>query len=122
MNVLKTFARIVKARSKGGDVTVVANLRDSTELLKYMISLPETFIASIDIACSEISGYNGAYLVSLNPDGGIFCEPAVSDITGEVKRGGGLYLIDQTAIGEYLPEDFVLDSQKFKLIGEPQDD
>lgn len=118
MNIERTFARVLKAHAKGEDVTVVTNYARAAILLKYILAYPDTHVCCLELESVEADGYSQAFLLSLDADGTVFCEKAISSITGEVKCGDGLYLIDVSAVGSHAPEEFLLyDGQKFKLIG-----
>lgn len=118
MNTEKVFAKMLKAKSNGTDVSVVTNYANTKKLFKYFLSLPDTYIVDVEIGEVEWRGYDGAYLLDLCADGGIYVQPAILD-NGSVARGEGLYFIDVSAIGEHLPEDFVFESEEtvIKLIG-----
>lgn len=114
MNIQKTFSRIVKANANGKDVTVVTDYDNAKDLLKYVLSIPDTSVASIELSAPEWHGYDDAYLLSINSDGTVYCEEAVLE-SGAIAKGEGLYLIDVLAIGENLPEDFVLDTENTQI-------
>ena len=118
MNIEKVFARMLKAKAKGVDVSVVTDYENAKELIKYVLTMPDTYIVDIECNTPEWKGYDDPYTIALCADGGLFCEPSVRE-DGGIGRGAGLYLIDVVAIGEYLPSDFVLDdpSTEIKLIG-----
>ena len=118
MNTEKVFAKMLKAKSGGKDVSVITTAINAKELIKYSLSLPDTYIADIEIGEPMWKGYNEAYLVDLCSNGAVYAQPAILE-NGTIARGEGLYLIDVFAIGEHLPEDFVLDSEEtiIKLIG-----
>lgn len=117
MNVQKLFAKMLKANCKNIDVTAIIDYKNAQELLKYLLTYPSTYIISIEIAQSEWKGYDGAYLITLGDDNSIYCQPAIIESTGEPARGAGLFYIDTNAIGEHLPEDFVLSQEsEIKLI------
>lgn len=119
MNVQKMFAQVLKAHASGKDITVVTNVSKTIELLRFVLSLQDTTLISVDIAQSDYSGYCGSYLLSYCADGYVYCEPAMTK-TGRIKCGTGLYLIDKSAIEDFQPEEFILDSatSKIKIIGD----
>ncbi len=118
MNNEKVFARMLKAKAKGVDVSVVTDYENAKEIIKYALAMPDTYIIDVEIGDALWKGYADPYTVSLCADGGLYCEPSVRE-DGGIGCGAGLYLIDVIAIGEYLPSDFVLDdpSTEIKLIG-----
>ena len=118
MNIEKVFARMLKAKAKGVDVSVVTDYENAKELIKYALAMPDTYIVDIEIGEVLWKGYGDVYTLNLGSDGSIYCEPSVRE-NGGIGRGAGLYLIDVVAIGEWLPSDFVLDdpSTEIKLIG-----
>ena len=118
MNIEKVFARMLKAKAKGVDVSVVTDYENTKELIKYALAMPDTYIVDIEIGEILWKGYGDVYTLNLGSDGSIYCEPSVRE-NGGIGRGAGLYLIDVVAIGEWLPSDFVLDdpSTEIKLIG-----
>lgn len=118
MNTQKVFSKVIKANSEGKDVSVITNYTNSTELLKYILSMPNTHIVSIDIADELWDNYYDPYLIDLSANGDVYCQPVVFT-DGQIAAGEGLYFIDVLAIGEYLPEDFVIkgENTKIKLIG-----
>lgn len=114
MNLINGFSKIVEAYSQCEPVTVVTDFENTASLLKQILSLPNTRIVSVDLADSSWSDYCGAYVLSLNNDGSLFCQTAIGK-NGNLYRGGGLYLIDETAIGAYQPEDFVFEGNEAKI-------
>lgn len=118
MNNEKVFARMLKAKAKGVDVSVVTDYENAKEIIKYALVMPDTYLVDIECNTPEWKGYDDPYTITLCADGSLYCEPSVRE-DGGIGRGAGLYLIDVIAIGEYLPSDFVLDdpSTEIKLIG-----
>ena len=118
MNTQKIFSKIIKANSNGNDVSVITGYSNAKKLLKYVLSMPETYIVDIELAEEEFNGYCDPYLIDISAKGGVYCQPVVLG-NGKIAKGEGLYFIDILSIGEYLPEDFVIDGEntKIKLIG-----
>ena len=118
MNVEKVFAKILKAKSKNKDVSVVTNFSNTNKLLKLLFVLPDTQIATVKIAEPEWRDYYDLFLLSTGGDGRLFCEPVIRK-NGDIVKGSGIYLIDETVLGKYKPEDFILDGDdvSIKLIG-----
>ena len=117
MNTQKVFAKMLKAKASGKDVTVVADYPNAKEILKYILIMPDTYINDIEIASPDWKGYGEPYIINLGTDNGVYCQPAIYE-DGSIARGSGLYYIDIVAIGTYLPEDFVLEGEsQIKLVG-----
>ena len=117
MNTQKVFAKMLKAKARGKDVTVVTDYPNAKEILKYILVMPDTYINDIEIASPDWKGYDEPYIINLGTDNGVYCQPAIYE-DGSIARGGSLYYIDVVAIGTYLPEDFVLEGEsQIKLVG-----
>ena len=118
MNTHKVFSKIIKAKSQGRDVSVITDYANAKEILKLVLSLPDTYIKNIEIADELWDNYYDPYLIDICSEGGIYCQPAVLK-NGSIAQGEGLYYIDVLAIGEYLPDDFVIEGEntKIKLVG-----
>lgn len=114
MNLINVFSKIVEAYSQNELVTVVTDFESTVVLLKSVLSLPDTNIVSVDIADVSWNNYYGAYLLSLDNNGFIYCQPAI-DGNGKIHRGGGLYLIDEEAIGSNRPEAFVFEDEDARI-------
>lgn len=121
MNILRAFSKILKAKSKGRDITVVTEFANASELLKYALALPDTYVITLEISHERITGYKGAYLLSIDADGGIYCEPAVIESDGRVKQGVGYFLIDKAVLSYHSADDFILEGT-YKIIGDDSDD
>lgn len=108
---------MLKAKASGKDVSVVTDYPNAKEILKYILTMPDTYIVDVEIASPEWKGYCDPYLIEFSADGSVYFQPVVYE-GGIIARGGGLYYIDVVAIGTYLPEDFVLEGEsKIKLVG-----
>ena len=118
MNTEKVFAKMLKAKANGKDISVITNANNAKKLIQYSLSLPVAYIADIEIGEPMWKGYDEAYLVDLCAGGAVYAQPAILE-NGVIARTEGLCLIDVFAIGEHLPEDFVLEGEetKIKLIG-----
>lgn len=118
MNIEKVFAKVLKAKSKNKDVSVITNFSNTNKLLKLLFVLPDTQIATVKIAEPKWCGCYDLFLLSTGGDGRLFCEPVIKK-NGDIIKGSGIYLIDKVVLGEYKPEDFILDGDdvSIKLIG-----
>lgn len=118
MNIEKIFAKVIKAKCKNQDVTVVTNFANAQKLLKLLFALPNSQVANIEFGEPEWRGCYDLFLLSTGGDDRIFCQPAIGN-SGIAIKGSGLYIVDTTALGAYKPEDFILDEEdtSIKLIG-----
>lgn len=118
MNIEKVFAKVLKAKSKFKDVTVLTNFENTNRLIKLLFALPDSQIASVNISEPNWCGCYDLFILSTGGDGRIFCEPAIGE-NGHMVKGGGLYFIDDAVLGMYNPEDFILDGDDnvIKLVG-----
>ena len=107
MNTTKVFAKMLKAHSKGECVSLVTDYENAREIAKLIITMPDTFIESFQLSSAESDGYSDPWLLSYGEEGDIWCQKAVLD-NGKIARGDGTYIIDTSAIGSRVPEDFVL--------------
>lgn len=62
-------------REIGESVSVVGYYEDINAILKELCCDDSTFIESIDLHTYQVDGYDKEYILSLNVDGGIWCEP-----------------------------------------------
>ncbi len=108
MNTEKVFAKILKAHSKGECVSLVTDYENAKEIAKLIISMPETYIESFQLSSAKCDGYADPWLLTYGEEGDIWCQKAILD-SGIVAKGEGAYIIDTSAIGSRVPEDFVLD-------------
>lgn len=107
MNTTKVFAKMLKAHSKGKCISLVTDYENAREIAKLIMSMPDTFIESFQLSSAESDGYSDPWLLSYGEEGDIWCQKAVLD-NGKIARGDGTYIIDTSAIGSRVPEDFVL--------------
>lgn len=107
MNTEKVFAKMLKAHSKGECVSLITDYENAREIAKLIMSMPDTFIESFQLSSAESDGYSDPWLLSYGEEGDIWCQKAVLD-NGKIARGDGIYIIDTSAIGSRVPEDFVL--------------
>lgn len=107
MNTEKVFAKMLKIHSKGECVSLVTDYENAREIAKLIISMPDTFIESFQLSSAESDGYSDPWLLSYGEEGDIWCQKAVLD-NGKIARGDGAYIIDTSAIGGRVPEDFTL--------------
>ena len=89
------------------------------KILKKFLSLPDTTINGIELSPPEWDGYDEAWLIDVGIDKEVFCQKAIN-INGDGMpfRGAGYYIIDESAIGEFKPKDFVFspDSSTIKVV------
>ena len=107
MNTEKVFAKMLKAHSKGECVSLVTDYENAKEIAKLIISMPDTFIESFQLSSAECDGYCDPWLLIYGEEGDVWCQKAILD-SGVVAEGEGTYIIDTSAIGSRVPEDFVL--------------
>lgn len=107
MNTTKVFAKMLKAHSKGECVSLITDYENAREIAKLIMSMPDTFIENFQLSSAESDGYSDPWLLSYGEEGDIWCQKAVLD-NGKIARGDGIYIIDTSAIGSRVPEDFVL--------------
>lgn len=120
MNIKKIFAKMVKAYSKDKDVVVVTSFDNSKDILKYLLSMPDTYVAQIIATSRDYDGYDGAFITNLDANGAIWCEPAMID--GSVLRSSGLIYVDADSIGDHAPEEFgIVGESKIKIVGGDDD-
>lgn len=108
MNTEKVFAKMLKAHSKGECVSLITDYENAREIAKLIMSMPDTFIESFQLSSAECDGYDNPWLLTYGEEGDIWCQKAILD-SGIVAKGEGAYIIDASAIGSRVPEDFVLD-------------
>jgi len=107
MNTEKVFAKILKAHSKGERVSLVTDYENAKEIAKLIISMPDTYIEGFMLTRENWDGYADPWLLTYGEDGDIWCQKAVLE-NGHIAKGEGTYIIDTSAIGSRVPEDFVL--------------
>lgn len=107
MNTEKVFAKMLKIHSKGECVTLVTDYENAREIAKLIMSMPDTFIESFQLSSAECDGYCDPWLLTYGEESDIWCQKAILD-SGAVAKGEGTYIIDTSAIGSRVPEDFTL--------------
>lgn len=107
MNTKKAFAKMLKIHSKGECVSLVTDYENAKEIAKLIISMPDTYIEDFQLSREDYDGYADPWLLSYGEEGDIWCQKAILD-NGVVAKGEGAYIIDTSAIGSRVPEDFVL--------------
>lgn len=107
MNAEKVFAKMLKAHSKGECVSLVTDYENAREIAKLIMSMPDTFIESFQLSSAECDGYADSWLLIYGEEGDVLCQKAILD-SGVVAKGESTYIIDTSAIGSRIPEDFVL--------------
>lgn len=115
MNTTKVFAKMLKAHSKGECVSLITDYENAREIAKLIMSMPDTFIESFQLSSAESDGYCDPWLLSYGEEGDIWCQKAVLD-NGKIAKGEGTYIIDTSAIGSRVPEDFTLGGT-IKVVG-----
>lgn len=107
MNTTKVFAKMLKAHSKGECVSLVTDYGNAKEIAKLIMSMPDTYIEDFQLTREDWDGYADPWLLTYGEDGDIWCQKAVLE-NGHIAKGEGAYIIDASAIGSRVPEDFVL--------------
>ena len=108
MNTEKVFAKMLKIHSKGECVTLVTDYENAREIAKLIMSMPDTYIEDFQLSREDYDGYADPWLLTYGEEGDIWCQKAILN-SGAVAKGEGAYIIDTSAIGSRVPEDFVLD-------------
>ena len=108
MKAKEIFALALEQYYGGNDVAIVTSYNKSKKILKKFLSLPDTTINGIELNPPEWDGYDKAWLIDVGIDKEVFCQKAINvNGDGMPFRGDGYYIIDESAIGEFSPEDFV---------------
>jgi hypothetical protein len=107
MNTEKVFAKMLKAHSKGECVSLVTDYENAREIAKLIMSMPDSYIEDFQLTREECDGYADPWLLTYGEDSDIWCQKAVLE-NGHIAKGEGAYIIDTSAIGSRVPEDFVL--------------
>ena len=107
MNTQKVFAKMLKAHSKGECISLVTDYENAKEVAKLIMSMPDTYIEDFQLSREDYDGYADPWLLSYGEEGDIWCQKAVLD-NGHIAKGEGAYIIDTSAIGSRVPEDFTL--------------
>ena len=107
MNAEKVFAKMLKIHSKGECVTLVTDYENAKEVAKLIMSMPDTYIEDFQLSREDYDGYSAPWLLTYGEEGDIWCQKAILN-DGAVAKGEGTYIIDTSAIGSRVPEDFVL--------------
>ena len=118
MKAKKIFKQMIKEHNADNEVTYVSSYENIKEVMKMILSVPDTCIENIDLSSPEMAGYGKAFLLTYSTDNTVWCQKAFFD-NGNITRGDGTYIIDVNAIGDSNPHDFLIDNmnQKIKLIG-----
>ena len=119
MKAKNIFALALEQYYIGNDVAIVTSYEKAKKILKRFLSLPDTTINGIELSPPEWDGYDEAWLIDVGIDKEVFCQKAIN-INGDGMpfRGDGYYIIDESAIGEFKPENFVFnpDSSIIKVV------
>ena len=119
MKAKNIFALALEQYYSGNDVAIVTSYDKAKKILKKFLSLPDTTINGIELNSPEWDGYDEAWLIDIGREKEIFCQKAININGGGMPfRGDGFYIIDESAIGEFKPEDFVFnpDSSTIKVV------
>lgn len=116
MKPKKIFKKMIKEHENENIVTYVSHYDNIRQVLKMLVTLPDTIIESVKIEPPESDGYEGAFLLTFDTDGAIWTQKAYFE-DGRIARGNGVYLIDVTSIGAHKPEEFLINGEKnnFKI-------
>lgn len=115
MDNMKMFARMLKQHCKGKDVALVTSYDNAQEILKMLISLSDTYIEDVTLTRPEWDNYEGCWLINYGANNDIWCSKALGD-DGIPLRGDDFYYIDQEAIDDLSPDDFVFGGTEYKVI------
>lgn len=107
MNTEKVFAKMLKIHSKGECATLVTDYENAKKIAKLIMSMPDTYIEDFQLSREDYDGYSDPWLLTYGEEGDIWCQKAILN-SGAVAKGEGAYIIDTSAIGSRVPEDFVL--------------
>ena len=108
MKAKEIFALALEQYYGDNDVAIVTSYNKAKKILKKFLSLTDTTIYGIELNPPERDGYDEAWLIDVGKDKAIFCQKAINiNGSGMPFRGDGYYIIDESAIGEFSPEDFV---------------
>ena len=107
MNTTKVFAKMLKIHSKGECVSLVTDYENAKDVAKLIMSMPDTYIEDFQLTREDYDGYADSWLLTYGEDGDIWCQKAVLE-NGKIAKGEGTYIIDTSAIGSRVSEDFVL--------------
>ena len=116
MKAKDIIADAISAYKTGKAVSVVCNYKKAVKVLKAFVSLPETEIRGVEINDVEWDGYGESWLISLESDGGVFCQKAINDSNDKPFQGDGYYIIDSKALNGRKPEDFCLGGSQIKVV------
>lgn len=106
----------ISAYKTGQNVSVVCNYKKAVKILKAFIALSETEIRGLELNDALWDGYGESWLISLENDGGVFCQKAINDRNDKPFQGDGYYIIDSKALNGRKPEDFCLGGSQIKVV------
>lgn len=116
MKAKDIIADAISAYKTGQSVSVVCNYKKAVKILKAFISLPETKIIGVELNDACWDGYFESWLITLDENGEIFCQKAISTCNDKPFRGDGYYLIDEKALNGRKPEDFCLSGSQIRVV------
>lgn len=74
------YEMFVKSRNdKGKDVKLIANYEVVSEVIKDLLTIGDTQIISVIISDPDICGYNNEYIVTVDDEQNIWCQPFKSE-------------------------------------------
>ena len=108
MKAKEIFALALEQYHNGNDISIVTGYEKARKILKKIISLPDTIIEGIELNSFEWDGYDEAWLIDITAGKEVYCMKAINvNGDGMPFRGDGYYIIDESAMGEFKPENFV---------------
>ena len=117
MKAKKILKKMIKEHNFGNEVTYIAKYESVKEVMKLLLSQPDTFIMNINLEDEERDGYDKAFLLTYSTDNSVWCQRAYID-DEHIARSDGVCFIDISAIGNNKPSDFVNEENStIKLIG-----
>ena len=116
MKATMLTSEAILAHKSGKLVSIVCKYKKAVKVLKALISLPETKIVGVEVNDAAWDNYDGAWLITIDEVGGVFCQKAINDRNDMPFRGEGYYLIDEKALDGYKPEDFTLGNSEIRVV------
>lgn len=117
MKAKKIFSKALVRYKNGDDIAIVTDYKKAKKIIKLFLMLPETKIRGIEINSSDWDGYDKAWLINVCKDGDFYCQKAINvNGSGKPLCNDDYTIVDKSAIGEFTPEEFVMDSSKIKVV------